>query len=334
MTRVRPFGTFLVAIVAIAVSLACAGVKKPLEPTARVPGASLWIEPTNLATRDLYYGPWGRNHAPDPKAVYTLVERKHTGVNLGMTVTDPEGREWSVKQPYPGNVDSEAPVEVALSRILSAVGYHQPPVYYLPAFYLKDAFGTRTEAGGRFRLKHEELKDDGSWQWDENPFVGSRPYQGLIVMLMMFNSTDLKNSNNSLYERKRGEVVERWYVVRDIGAALGDTSRLAPRKNHPDSFERHPFVLGVQGRWVDFAYDGWYRNLVRDRITPADVTWASNLLGRLSERQWHDAFRAAGYEPDVADRFIRAFRAKIQQGRSVASRRADNPSSVSAPTSR
>jgi hypothetical protein len=307
--------------VTIVASLACAGVKKPLEPAARVPGATMWVEPTNLPARDLYYGPWGRDQAPDPNAVYTLVERKHSGVNLGMTVTDPQGREWSVKQPYPGHVDSEAPVEVALSRLLSAVGYHQPPVYYLPAFNLRDGFGTRPEAGGRFRLKHAALKDAGSWKWEANPFVGSRPYQGLIVMLMMFNSTDLKNSNNTLYERRRGEVIERWYAVRDIGAALGDTDRLTPRKNHPDSFERHPFILGVNGRWVDFAYDGWYRNLVRDRVTPADVAWASNLLGRLSERQWDEAFRAAGYEPDVADRFIRTLGAKIRQGRSVASPR-------------
>ena len=192
-----------------------------------------------------------------------------------MTVTDPEGREWSVKQPYPGNLDSEGPVEVALSRILSAVGYHQPPVYYVPAFTLKDEFGTRTEAGGRFRLKHEALKEADSWKWEENPFIGSRPYQGLIVMLMMFNSTDLKSSNNSLYERTRGGVTERWYAVRDLGAALGDTNQLAPRKNHPESFERQPFILGVNERWVEFAYDGWYRNLVRDRITPADVAWAT-----------------------------------------------------------
>ena len=79
-----------------------------------------------------------------------------------MTVTDPEGREWSVKQPYPGSLDSEGPVEVALSRILSAVGYHQPPVYYVPAFTLKDEFGTRTETGGRFRLQHEALKEEGT----------------------------------------------------------------------------------------------------------------------------------------------------------------------------
>ena len=322
MTRVRPVRAVLVAIatvVFVGASFACAGVKKPLEPTARIPGASLWVEPTNLPARDLLYGPWGRGEAPDPNAIYTLVERKHTGVNLGLTVTDPKGREWSVKQPYPGNVDSEAPVEVVLSRVLSAVGYHQPPIYYVPAFTLKDEFGTRTEPGGRFRLKHESLKEEGAWKWEENPFIGSRPYQGLIVMLMMFNSTDLKNTNNSLYEHKRGDAVERWFVVRDVGAALGDTNGLAPRKNHPASFERQPFILGVDGRWVNFAYDGWYRNLVRDRITPADVVWASNLLGRLNEGQWADAFRAAGYEPHVADRFIRALRARIQQGRSVAS---------------
>jgi hypothetical protein len=303
---------------AVATSPACAGVARPAKPSAPVPGATLWAEPSDLATRDLYYGPWGRSEAPDPDAVYELVERKHTGVNLGMTVTDPKGREWSVKQPYAGSVDSEAPVEVVLSRLLSAVGYHQPPVYFLPAFRLKDELGTRTEVGGRFRLKYEALKEVGDWRWDENPFVGKRSYQGLLVMLMMFNSTDLKASNNSVYERTRGNVVERWYTVRDLGAALGDTNPLAPRKNHPETFGRSPFILGVDGRWVDFAYDGWYRNLVRDRITPADVVWASNLLGRLSERQWNDAFRAAGYEPHVADEFIRMLRTKLQQGRSVA----------------
>src|SRR5688500_16774912 len=187
------------------VPAACVSAKRPVKANSPVPpGASLWQEPSDLATRDLFLGPWGAEHAPDPKATFTLVERKHTGVNLGMTVRDPKGREWSVKQPYPGNMDSEAPVEVTLSRLLSAIGYHQPPVYYLPAFTLKDDFGTRVETGGRFRLKLEELDDTGPWKWEDNPFVGSRPYQGLLALLVMFNSTDMKNSNNTLYEYKNG----------------------------------------------------------------------------------------------------------------------------------
>lgn len=315
MTRIC--AALTAAVIGVALT-SCAGVKRPAaQPTAAPRGASLWERPAGLTALDVFHGRWGREHAPDPHATYTLVERKHTGVNLGMTVRDAKDREWSVKQAYPGGLDAEGPVEVALSRLLSAIGYHQPPVYFLPSFMLKDDWGTHVEPGGRFRLKLDALSDEGEWRWEENPFVGTRPYQGLIVLLMMFNSTDLKNSNNTLYEYKDGERVERWYAVRDIGAALGDTNRLAPRKNHPESFERHPFILGVDGGFVRFAYNSWYRNLVRERITPDDVTWACNLLAQLSDRQWRDAFRAGGYEPEVADRFIRKLREKIEQGRTV-----------------
>ena len=120
------------------------------------------------------------------------------------------------------------------------VGYHQPPVYYLPRFSLKDDWGTHAEVGGRFRLKDETLKDTGVWSWQENPFIGTRPYQGLLVLLMMFNSTDLKNSNNTLYERRDGDLVEQWYVVRDIGApwATPIASRRARATRTPSSGSR------------------------------------------------------------------------------------------------
>lgn len=314
-----------IAIVALtAWTTACAGVGVPSARTAPAPpGASLWVEPSDLAQRDLFYGPWGKDHAPDPSGVYQLIERKHAGVNLGLTVKDAAGREWSVKQPFPGGLDPEGPVEVALSRLLSAIGYHQPPIYFVPAFRLKDDFGARVEVGGRFRLKDPSLKETANWKWEDNPFVGTKPYQGLIVLLAMFNSTDLKNANNSLYEYRNGDLVEQWYLPRDVGAALGDFNPLAPRKGDPDSFERTPFILGVANGHVQFAYNGWYKNLLRDRITPDDVVWASELLGRLSEQQFADAFRAGGYEPAVANRFIAKLREKIEQGRALGSRVAD-----------
>ena len=310
-----------VLFAAAASVIACAGMKAPGKASPAEPGASLWERPVDLATRDVYFGTWGRDYAPNPVDIYTFVERKHTGVNLGMTVVDSGGREWSVKQPYPGGMDDESPVEVAVSRLLSAVGYHQPPVYYLPSFTLKDDWGTHTEPGGRFRLKLDAMKDLGPWRWDENPFIDSKPYQGLLVMLMMFNDTDLKNSNNTLYERQVGGRVEKWYVVRDVGAALGDFDRFAPRKGNADAFERAPFILGVNNRHVDLAVDPWYTKLVRDRITVDDVHWAGALLAQLTERQWHDAFRAAGYEPNVANRFIRKLRQKVADAQNVGGRR-------------
>ncbi|HEX6322120.1 MAG TPA: hypothetical protein VFZ36_00220 [Vicinamibacterales bacterium] len=308
------------AAAALAIGAAsCVSAKRPVMPSGPVPPeASLWREPSDLAARDLFYGPWGAANAPDPDDTYTLVGLKHSGVNLGLTVRDSRDREWSVKQPYPGDMDSEAPVEVTLSRLLSAVGYHQPPVYHLRQFRLKDDWGTHMEAGGRFRLKHEDLDEEDPWRWEDNPFVGSRPYQGLLALLMLFNSTDIKNSNNSIYEYTSGGRVELWYAVRDIGSALGDTDRFAPRKNHAPSFERTPFILGLTSRGnVDFAYTGWYENYVSDRIAPEDVVWAATLLSRLTDRQWADAFRAGGYEPAVAERFIRALRAKIAEARSL-----------------
>ena len=313
----RASSAILVALVAVSLT-ACVRVKPPnLQPTPAAPGASLWEAPKDLAARDLYYGPWRAQNAPDPSDTFEFVERKHTGVNLGLTVKDSKGREWSVKQPYPGGVDNEGQVEVTISRLLSAVGYHQPAVYFVPAFRLKDDFGTHVEVGGRFRLKDEAMKDVGAWSWQENPFIGSRPFNGLLALLMMFNSTDLKNSNNTLYERRKGDLVEPLYVVRDIGSALGDAQRLTPRKGHPDTFERMPYILGVTNGHVDFAYSGWYATLVRDRLTPAEVAWASNLLGQLSDRQWQDAFRAGGYEPAVANRFINKLRAKIAEGKAL-----------------
>jgi hypothetical protein len=212
----------------------------------------------------------------------------------------------------------EGPVEVTLSRVLSAVGYHQPPIYYVPEFTLRDAFGSRVEPGGRFRLDHASLSDQGSWLWQQNPFVGTKPFQGLLVILLMFNSSDLKNSNNTRYEVAGGEArIQRWFVVRDIGMALGNTGRMTARRGSVELFEREAFLTGIDNGFVSFNYRGWHQELIRERITPDDVAWASDLLAQLSDRQWHDAFRAGGFAEATADRYIRRLKAKIDEGRGL-----------------
>jgi hypothetical protein len=289
----------------------------PTMPSAEVPIAQLWEKPDDIAARDLFAGEWGLQNAPDPAATYSLVKLKTDGVNPGMTVADPKGRRWRVKQPPDNNRAPEGPIEVVLSRILSAVGYHQPPVYYLDSFTLKKGKKVRIEPGGRFRLEHETLEEVGDWSWQKNPFVGSDPYEGLLVILVMMNSSDLKNSNNSLYRVRSSEGVQRWYVVRDLGTALGDTGRFEPRRGDIERFERLPFILGVEQGFVRFEYQGFHQELIQQRISPAHVRWASELLGELNERQWHDAFRAGGYPPALADRYIRRITTKIEEGRRV-----------------
>lgn len=292
----------------------CAPAVKQFMPRDGSPAApgQLWVEPRDIASRDMVNGPWGAAYAPDPKAVYTFLGSKVHGASPGMTVVDPRGRRWSIKQ------SAEGPVEVMQSRVLSALGYHQPPVYYLPEFTLVDEKGTRQERGGRFRPSLPEFEEIGDWSWQQNPFVGTPPYQGLLVVLLMFGSGDLKNSNNSLYEHRRPDgTTERLYVVRDIGNALGDTGRLDSTKNDPAVFERQPFIDGLSNGFVVFPYRGWHQELFRDRITPDDVGWAVRLLSQLTVAQWDDAFRAGGYDPAVAARFKAALQARLAQARSV-----------------
>jgi hypothetical protein len=38
------------------------------------------------------------------------------------------------------------------------------------------------------------------------------------------------------------------------------------------------------------------------------------LLARLSDQQWQDAFRAAGYTPEQAGRYVKKIKEKIAQG--------------------
>jgi hypothetical protein len=306
----------------------CAPRVQPTMPPWDAPLAEFWQRPGDIASRDLFYGPWGKERAPDPGATYTFSERKRHGTNPGVTVLDPLGREWHVKQPPHNDQGAEGPIEVTLSRVLSAVGYHQPPVYFVPSLSIADEDGTHMEPGGRFRLTEKSLKHLGAWSWQQNPFVGMRPYQGLLVILMMFDSSDLKNENNALYEvHKHGDDVERWYVVRDLGTALGETGRLAPQRGDPDIFEREPFITGVKDGFVEFNYHGWHQELLK-RISPGDVAWASEWLEQLSDQQWSDAFRAGGYERAVADRFIGRLHQKIVEGR----RLAETLSVPSAPT--
>jgi hypothetical protein len=314
MTRHLPF-TVLPALLGLYIPFCAAEVKPLLDPSSQAP--SLWEQPADLEQRDLFHGEWGLEYAPDPAATYALVERKHTGINPGMTVVDPIGRSWSVKQASLDEPSAEGPIEVVLSRLLSAVGYHQPPVYYLETFRLKDEWGTHTEPGGRFRLKLKALKDRGEWSWQQNPFVGTQPYQGLLVILLMFNSSDLKNSNNTMYEYRADNGAARWFVVRDIGSALGSTGRFTPRKGDPRGFQAEPFITGIREGFVEFHYRGWHQELFRQRITPADVVWASDLLARLSARQWHDAFRAGGYTTRVAGPFITRLQEKVAEGRQL-----------------
>jgi hypothetical protein len=300
------------------VALACSGNPPPVrstlpEPPGSTQLAELWVEPTDVQTRDLFHGVGGSKLVPDNRERYDLVKVDTTGSSRGYDVKDSKGLIWSIK------IGPEAQPEVVVSRLLWAAGFHQPPTYYVTGWTLTDGQERKAQPPGRFRPELPGYRKVGRWSWQQNPFVDSREFRGLIVLNLMLNNWDMKTSNNVLYEIAEKSARERhWYVVRDIGGSLGKTPGriLDGRPNDLAAFEQQGFIIGVDGGRLRFDYKRPHLELV-DLVTPADVRWACERLAALTPLQWREAFRAGGYAPDESERYIRKIQEKIAQGRDL-----------------
>ena len=275
-------------------------------PVTNAELAELWTPPADVTALDLYLGPGGEDLAPDPDAEYTLIAEDTSGYSGGYDVRDPRGLEWSVK------VGEEAQTEVVASRLFWAAGYHQPPTYFLPKWTLAGGGRPGEQGAARFRPKLEWLDKTGEWPWHDNPFVGTQPYRGLIVLNLMINNADLRTPNNAIYELpEEREGARRWYVVRDLGGSFGATGFLYGTRNDVEGFERQRLLKG-KGEDFEFDYHGRHRELL-ETLTAADAAWAAERWAGLTAEQWNDAFRAAGYAPPTAARYIRKLQQKMRE---------------------
>ena len=315
--------TSVLQIVALAFATAfCAGraaIKTTAEDPTRVDVAQLWIEPRDLELRDLFHGSGGQELAPNPSVPYELVAVDDSGYSPGYDVRDPDGTQWSVK------LGIEAQPEVVASRVLWALGYHQPPTHLVTSWELVGK-QRGTQGRARFRRDADNHKVVSEWSWYQNPFVTTQPFRGLLVANLILNNWDWKTSNNKVYEIVDGDAApRRLYVVRDLGASLGKTTfppflTWTPlrgmgqgSRNDVDGFEEQRLIRRVEGNRVEFDYRGIHARLV-DTLTVDDVVWTCKLMARLSDEQWRDAFRAAGYESAAQGRYITKLKSKISEG--------------------
>jgi hypothetical protein len=306
--------------VALSCSVALVEAQAPT-PSARAEGvAELWIEPADLEQRNLFLGPQVGPGAPAEKSTFIFVKEDTSGRSPGYDVRDDSGTVWSVK------LGPEAQSEVVASRILWAIGFHQPPTYYVSNWTMTGGLKPGSQEPGRFRPDlptHKKVAD--RWEFDQHPLSSRREMKGLLVAQMMLNNWDLKDSNNKVFEINGGEGgPRRMYIVRDLGASLGSNEQAKwvrwmgirfqqGSKNDLQGFLESGFIDGVENGRVKFSYSGPNKALVSN-ISVEDVRWTAQLMSRLSDQQWNDAFRAAGYSEADSARFIAKLKEKIAQG--------------------
>jgi len=336
--------SLFVAIAALSFSAAevtTAAGHKVLEAESAISAnapAVLWRKPADTGSRNLFYGPGGKDH--QPRGPFTFLKEDPDGTNPKFDVRDREGVTWKVK------LGEEARPETVASRLVWAVGYSANEDYFLASLRVGDMPAhlhrgqnliapDGTFRNVRLKRKLEGEKKIAIWQWRRNAFTGTRELNGLRVMMALINNWDLKDVNNAIYEEKAVEGLggpELIYDVSDLGASFGTTGRSwsrAKSKGNLRAYSHSSFISKVTPAYVDFKtptrpalnhvfeFPEFVSRLrlrwIGRHIPREDARWIGHLLARLSPDQVRAAFRAAGYSAQEINGFTQVVEARIAE---------------------
>lgn len=266
----------------------------------------------------------------EPGTTFRFLSEPTAGTSPKFDVVDERGARWKVK------LGEEARAETAAAHLLRLAGYQTDDDYYraeiivtgLPRLVRGQQFvspggrvrGARLEAAGPQSPSH-------TWSWFENPFLGSREFNGLRVMMALINNWDLKATNNSAPNRPGGSDLPR---VTDLGASLGRTGDVKVRsKGNPADYAAAPFIARVTATEVDFVlhsrpmllgflnFQNYKRRARMEQVTRAvpldDARWIGGVLSRLSPAALADAFRNGGFTQAETDVYVEALQARIAE---------------------
>src|SRR5262249_49140215 len=152
----------------------------------------------------------------------------------------------------------------------------------------------------------------------DNPFYGTREFNGLRALMAVLNNWDLKDVNTAIYDNTKPTEWRpvRMYMASDLGTSVGSANfhwNQTRIKHNLAAYERSKFIIESTPEMVSFSVPGNFRIynatviqymyrrsrkwITRD-VPRADAKWMGTVLGRLSHSQICDAFRAAGYSPE------------------------------------
>jgi hypothetical protein len=157
-----------------------------------------------------------------------------------------------------------------------------------------------------------------NWDWDKNPFVGTKELSGLAILNCLLSNWDAKPTNNNVLGMfdENGKVID-WYLVADWGGTLGKTGGfMSHSKWDLADYSKQRFIDGARGNSVSFHYSG--KMSVLRSIPIEHVRWFNGIIGQLSDNQIRDAFRAAGASQSDTEGFTAQIRKRINELKAAA----------------
>ena len=310
MLRIRSSAWFYCSVLLLMVASATATAQEDNKKKSKVPQGTpvMWRDPVDLASRNLLLGAGGEQMKPDLTKV-NFIEEKTGGWSTKYRVSDAAGNQWIAK------IGKEAQPDTSANRLLWALGYETEIAYLVPRLTIE---GKGTFENVRLEARPKDINRSGNWLWDDNPFKGTPEFQGLKILMVMINNWDIKDDNNEILATRGTTTGDLRYIISDLGGSFGKTGGIISRsRNKPEDYVKAKFINKVNGNLVDFNYGGKMKQVFAN-ITVADARWLSNLLGRLSDEQIKDAFRAANYSASDVDDLARAFRQRINDLAAIA----------------
>ena len=222
----------------------------------------------------------------------------------GSMFADADGRRWSVK------LGPEAQTEVVTSRVLWAIGYHQPPTYYVPSWQLSGGPGGQQPAA-RFRpisrrksRRRLVVVRQRVHRHAAVPRADCREHSAEQLGL-----EDVNNKNLSIQDGRdrRVVVVRSRRVTREdavVAAAVVPADSDARVRSGLAQRHRRLRVAGIHQtrrrerrrlRLPTRFYDS-----VVDLVRPSDVRWTADLLHRLTDAAMGRCVPRGGLQPGRA----------------------------------
>lgn len=298
--------------------------KKPTSAPTEAGTPIMWEDRGNIASLDMIHGIGSPESMP--KAPFQFDKEDVTGTNPKIKVIDANGVKWNIK------FDEEVHAEVAASRIAWACGYMVEESYFIASGKVNGVTGlSRAKkfvgadgsfSNGMFEKRPENIARRAiNWDWDANPFKGTKELSGLAILNTMLNNWDAKPTNNNVLGMfDDGGKIWDWYLVADWGGSFGKMGGFTSHtKWDLDDYNKQAFLDGASGGQVKLHYSGKMGSSLKT-IPLEHARWFAGIIGQLTDNQLRDAFKAAGATPAEIDGFSRRLRQKISELKSVAGR--------------